>query len=114
MDWAEFCADNIPAPYTLQMEAYEGGGGRGDIYAAAVDFGPCVVEDTRRRVRAQTQDAAGEEVLSSTTVYGPPIPTVAAGSRMALPSGRIARVLAVSYMDPHGHDLPAHQELNLE
>lgn len=114
MTWEEFCAANIPAPATLPIEAYEGSGAYGDIYAAAVQVSPCVVEDSVRLVRVQTQDAAGSEQVSSTTVYAPLATVAPPGSRVTLPSGRIARVLAASRITAHGHPLPEHLELALE
>ncbi|MET0492916.1 MAG: hypothetical protein ABW000_07260 [Actinoplanes sp.] len=115
MDWAEFVAGFIPTPHAVSLEALTGSGGYGDVYAAAAPFGPCVVEETSRVVTVQTVDAEGTERLSSTTVYGPLSPTVTPGSRITLPwSTDPATVLAVSRMDAHGHDLPAHQELALE
>lgn len=114
MDWAEFCALHIPEPATITVEAYTGSGGYGDMYAAAVPVTPCVVDDTRRLVRVQTQDAAGKEQVSSTTVYAPPDATAPPGSRITLADGRKARVLALSRLDAHGLPLPEHLELNLE
>jgi hypothetical protein len=113
MDWADFVASCIPAPKTITVEAYTGSGPYGDVYGAAVQVEGCVVEESRRRVRVQTQDAAGEEVLSSTTVYCPPDTVAPAGSRVTT-GGRTARVLAATPHDPHGQPLPAHLELNLE
>lgn len=114
MDWAEFVGRNIPAPATVTVEAYQGSGAYGDVYATPVDVTPCVVEDTRRLVRVQTQDAVGAEAVSSTTVYAPPDTPAPPGSRVILPSGRVARVLAVARLDDHGLGLPAHVEIALE
>ncbi|MEV6800517.1 hypothetical protein AB0M91_19550 [Micromonospora rifamycinica] len=114
MDWAEFIAQYIPAPRTIRVEAFEAGGAYGDVYADPVDVAPCVVDDTTRRVVAQTQDAEGGEVVSSTTVFAPPTTIVTPGSRVRLDSGRVTRVLAVSHLDAHGHPLPEHVELSLE
>jgi len=114
MDWAEFIAACIPAPRTITVEAYRGSGGFGDVYAPAAQVTPCVVEDTNRTVTVQTGDAEGQERLSSTTVYAPPNAVIPAGSRVTLPTGRTAHVLAVSYLDAHGHPLPEHWELSLE
>lgn len=113
MTWEEFCALHIPAPKTVTVEAYEGSGAYGDVYAAPVQVSPCVVEDTRRLVRVQTQDAAGAEQVSSTTVYAPPNTVAPPGSKVTV-GARAARVLAASYQDAHGHPLPEHWELNLE
>lgn len=113
MNWAEFIAEHVPAPRTIIVEAYEGSGAYGDVYAAPTPVTPCVVEDTRRLVRVQTQDTAGVEQVSSTTVYAPPAAVAPAGSRVTIGT-RTSRVLAASYMDAHGHPLPEHWELSLE
>lgn len=115
MIWADFVAACVPVPHTVSLEALTGSGGYGEVYAAPLPYGPCVVEDTSRIVAVQTVDAQGREQLSSTTVYGPPDPVVVPGSRVTVPwSTRPALVLAVSRLDAHGLDLPAHQELSLE
>lgn len=114
MDWAEFIAACVPSPRTITVEAYLGSGGVGDIFGLAAQIGPCVVEDTNRLVTVQTGDAEGRERLSSTTVYAPPDAVIPAGSRVTLPTGRVAHVLAVSYLDAHGLPLPEHWELSLE
>lgn len=114
LTWAQLCASLVPAPATVSVEAYQGASGYGPVYAAPVDVTPCWVDDTRRLVRVQTQDAAGAEQVSSTTVYGPLDATCPPGSRVTLPSGRTARVLAVSRLEGHGLLVPEHQEIALE
>ncbi|XTZ18188.1 hypothetical protein ACQSSU_12840 [Micromonospora echinospora] len=113
MTWEEFVQQCIPAPVTVTVEAYAGSGGRGPVYAAPVAVSPCVVEDTRRLVRVQTQDAAGAEQVSSTTVYAPLATVCPAGSRVTA-AGRTARVLAVARVEAHGLPLPEHLEISLE
>jgi len=112
--WDEFCELHIPTPAAIVVEAYAGSGGLGTLYAAPVTVTPCVIEDTRRLVRVQTQDAAGAEQLSSTTVWAPLATTAPPDSRVTLPDGRVTRVLAASRVTAAGHDLPEHLELNLE
>ncbi len=114
MDWQEFCDQNIPAPHTITVEAYQGPGARGPVYATAVDVTPCVVQHTRRRVPVQTADAAGGIVTSSTTVWCPPGTIAPPNSRVTLPSGAVTRVLTTDALDAHGHELPEHVELSLE
>jgi hypothetical protein len=116
MDWTDFLAQCIPEPRTITVEAYTGSGAYGDVFAAPAQVMGCVIEETRRLVPVQTQDAAGATTLSSTTVYGPASMATAApvGSRVALPSGRVTRVLSTSLQDAHGWDLPEHTELALE
>jgi hypothetical protein len=113
VDWQEFCAENIPTPATVTVEALAGSGSYGPVHAAAVAVTPCVVEDVRRMVRVQTQDAAGKEQLSSTTVWMPPATVCPAGSKVTY-GGRTAKVLAVAKLSAHGLDLPEHLEVSLE
>lgn len=113
MDWADFIAVHIPTPATISVQAYEGSGAYGDVLAAPADVTPCVVEQSRRLVRVQTQDAAGTEQVSSTTVYCPPDTVCPPGSRVTW-AGRTSRVLARSDISAHGLDLPEHVELSLE
>lgn len=113
MDWADFVAVHIPTPATISVQAYEGSGAYGDVLAAPADVTPCVVEQTRRLVRVQTQDAIGTEQVSSTTIYCPPDTACPPGSRVTW-AGRTSRVLARSDLSAHGLDLPEHVELSLE
>ena len=114
MDWAQFVELHIPSPRTIRVEAYEGSGAYGDVYGSPADVGPCVVDDTSRRVAVQTQDTEGAEAVSSTTVFCPPETVAPPGSRVQLDSGRITRVLSTSFLDAHGLGLPEHVELSLE
>ncbi|MEK8108661.1 hypothetical protein NKG94_34505 [Micromonospora sp. M12] len=70
-----------PEPKTVRVSALTGSGAYGDVHADPVDVGPCVVDDTSRRVAVQTQDAEGSEAVSSTTVLvrRTPSPTGVAG-----------------------------------
>lgn len=113
MNWAEFIAENIPAPETVVVEALTGSGGRGLLYASAVSVSPCVVDETRRMARVQTGDASGKEQLSSATVWAPPETVCPAGSRVTY-NGRTAKVIATALNLAHGHDLPEHLEISLE
>ncbi|TCB97580.1 hypothetical protein E0H26_11720 [Micromonospora zingiberis] len=113
MNWAEFIAAHIPEPSTVLVEPYAGSGAYGDVYGEPVEVTPCIVEETRRLVRVQTQDAAGREQVSSTTVFAPLDTTCPAGSRVTW-NGRTARVLAVSRVEAHGLPLPEHLEISLE
>lgn len=113
MDWQQFVTQVLPEPHVVTIEAYEGSGAYGDIYGAATDVEPCFVDEIRRLVRVQTQDAAGHEQVSSTTVFAPPGTTAPPGSRVTW-NGRTSRVLAVSVRADAGLGLPAHVELSLE
>jgi hypothetical protein len=112
--WEELCAELLPQPHTITVQAWQAAGAYGDVYADPIAVGPCVVDETTRRVVVQTLDAEGREAISSTAVYAPPSTDAPAGSRVTLPSGRATRVLAVSRLDAHGLDLPEHVQLDLE
>lgn len=113
MNWAEFVDGFMPEPKTVAVEALTGSNGYGDVHGPPVDVWPCVVDETRRMVRVQTGDAAGQEKLSSTTVWLPPDAVCPAGS-WATANGRRAKVMTSSKLDAHGHDLPEHVEISLE
>lgn len=114
MNWAEFCADNIPTPHTISGEKYEGAGSRGPVYAAAVSITPCVVQYVSKRVPVATGVAAGYIKVASATVWCPPGTDQPPGSRITLPGGRVTKVLVMDTLDASGHDLPEHVELTLE
>lgn len=100
---------------TASVETLEGVNGRsGQTFADPVSF-KCFVEAKTRRVRSQQ---TGNETTSSTTLYcrrtaagGPSSFTV--GSRVTLPSGRVAEVIELA--DRHGGGLatPDHLEVIL-
>lgn len=112
--WEELCAAILPAPHTITVEAYQGSGAYGDVYAAPAEVTPCLVDAKRKLVRVQTQDAAGHEAVSESTVYCPLGTVAPAGSRVALPDGTTTRVLAASRREDAGIGLPEHLELALE
>lgn len=111
--WAQLVAQLLPAPHTVQIEAYGGSGAHGDVYAAATPVTPCFVDQKRCVVRVQTTDAAGHEQVSSTIVYAPPGTTAPPGSRVTY-NGRTSKVLAAAVRVDAGVGLPEHVELNLE
>ncbi|RGC68424.1 hypothetical protein C5N14_13640 [Micromonospora sp. MW-13] len=113
MTWEDFVRLHIPAPATVTVEPLTGTGAYGPVYGPPNPVSPCVVEDSRRLVRVQTQDAAGHEAVSSTTVWAPLATVCPAGSRVTA-AGRTARVLAVSRVEAHGLPLPEHLEISLE
>lgn len=114
MTWAEFIAATLPAPHTVTVEAYEGPGAYGPTYGDPAAVTPCFVDHKRRRVKVQTQDTAGAEVVSSTTVYCPPGTVAPPESRVTLPAGHVAKVLDMAVRTAAGLDLPEHVELILE
>ena len=109
---------NIPAMllrHTCTVETLEGVTGRSSqVFGAAVSF-KCFVESRTRRVRSQQ---TGNETTSSTTVYarrdaahGPA--SFAVGSRVTLPSGRVAEVIELADRDGGGLATPDHLEIIL-
>lgn len=113
MDYDELL-DMVPASHTIIVEVATGSAAYGTILAPPVQVDRCIVQASRKRVRIQTQDAAGEEVLSTTSVICPPGSVVPPGSRVTLPSGIVSRVLTQADIDDLGLDLPAHVALALE
>ncbi|NUT31531.1 MAG: hypothetical protein HOV79_00500 [Hamadaea sp.] len=113
MDWAEFVAQHIPTPATVTVEPVTGGGSRGVTYGPPTPVTPCYVEVANRRVKVQTQDAAGQIQVSSTTVWMPPDAVCPVGSYVTV-GGRRVRVLSVDRLDAHGHPIPSHLEVHLE
>lgn len=75
--------------HTVTIEAYEGDGAYGPRYATAVT--------TRANVQAQRRqvlDDRGAQVIANTTLYMRASETCPARSRVTLPGGTIAHVIA--------------------
>lgn len=113
MDWQQFCAA-LPTVDTVTVEAYSGTAGIGDLYEAPVAVTPCVVQEVQHTVPVTTGDAAGKLYPSSALVMCPLATVAPAGSRITLPSGRKAKVLASATITANGLALPEHVELDLE
>lgn len=111
--WAELM-EELPEPHTVTVEPYAGEGAYGKVYGTAVEVTPCLVVHKRRRVRVSTQDAAGAEVLSSTTVYCAPGTVAPPESRVTLASGLVAKVLDAADWDGAGMEVTDLVELLLE
>ncbi len=99
----------LPAPHTVTVEAFEGGGGYGDEYADPVEV-TCVVDAKRRQVRAPD----GSQVLSSATVYAPPGTVAPPRSLVTLPDGSATRVIEAIRRDGAGLPVPSHTEIVCE
>ena len=93
---------------TVQVEPYLGAGGAGPRYGPAVTV-EAFVDETRRKVR----NALGEEVLSEATVFARLATTAPEKSRITLPSGRVAYVIASKRRDGGGLPTPDHLEVFL-
>lgn len=92
----------------ITVEAREGSGAYGDVYAAPVTV-RALVEQSRRLVR----DTDGAEVTSETTVRVPLSTTAPAGSRITLPDGRRSLVITTSAHNGGRLPVPSHLEINL-
>lgn len=114
VDWDEFIGQ-FPESHTIGLEEFAGAGAHGTTYAASIQVDQCFVDSAqRKRVRVQTADAAGAEVVSSTQVYCPPGTGGAASSRVTLPDGTVSRVIVRKVLDAAGLALPEHITLFLE
>lgn len=95
--------------HEVAVETFRGSGGMGDVYDPPALL-TCFVDDKERLVRSS--DAT--EVVSSTTVYAPAGTTsLTVGSKVTLPSGRVAVVLQVGVRDSGALELPDHVEAAL-
>lgn len=94
--------------HSVTVEAYEGDTAYGPRYAATVTV-RCFVEEQTRTVR----DREGQEVVSSTTFYAPLETVCPAESRVTLPTGRQATVIAALRHDGGGLPTPDHLEVQL-
>ena len=94
--------------HAVPVEAFTGQGPFGPAYADPVTV-RCFVDEKTRLIRSAT----GDQVVSGATVYAEPGLTAPVGSRVTLPSGRVATVLAVSARDGGGLATPDHVELAL-
>lgn len=94
--------------HVVTVEPYLGRGAHGPIYGPPVAT-PAFVDESRRLVR----DATGEQAVSEARVFAPRETVCPTGSRVTLPSGRIAYALAVSVRDGGGLPTPDHLEIAL-
>jgi hypothetical protein len=94
--------------HTVTVEAYEGEGAHGPVYAAGVSVRALVRPQTRM-VRA----ADGREVVSSSSAFARRGLTAPPGSRVTLPDGRTTTVIAFLDQDGGGLPTPDHVEIQL-
>ncbi len=88
VNWLEFALNHVEEPCSLRVEAP----GR-----RPVPIGPCVI----------ARHDAGTTVLCPPDTVAPP------GSRITLPGGETAEVVAALHMASLGTRLPAHQQLDV-
>lgn len=96
--------------HTATVTPYLGISGTGeDLYGAPIVIsGFC--EDKVRQVR----DHEGAEVVSSSTFYTDPGPSVPPRSEITLPSGRVSRVIIAADFDGGDLPVPSHLEISVE
>lgn len=95
--------------HEVTVEAYQGDGAYGAVYAAPVTV-RCMVDDRRRLVRT----AEGDEAVSETTLYvGDLTADIPPESRVTV-NGRTTTVLGVSRHDGAGLPTPDHLEVALQ
>lgn len=107
MTWEDFCAQCLPAPHTVAIQALRGTGPVGDILDQPVEVAPCWVEDKRKLVLASD----GSQVVSETQVFAPAETVAPPGSKVTLPGGRETVVITCSVPSAAGMDLPEHAEI---
>lgn len=94
--------------HTVTVEPYEGPGPFGPTYGPAVTV-RCFLDESRRMVRGKD----GTEVISEATFYAFPDAVCPEGSRVTLPSMRVATALKVGDLDGGGLPTPDHLEVAL-
>ncbi|MBL1100145.1 hypothetical protein [Streptomyces coffeae] len=95
--------------HRIQVEAYEGSGAYGDVYASPVTV-RCFLDEQTRMVRA----ADGADTTSSSTAFCPLATVAPPGSRVTLPEGRKTVVINALRRDGGGLATPDHLEVQLE
>ncbi|WP_329423990.1 hypothetical protein [Streptomyces sp. NBC_01268] len=94
--------------HTVTVEPYLGRTSVGPRYGPAATV-KCFVDEQTRVVRDQT----GQEVTSTSTFYARPGLVCPAESRVTLPDGRVARVIARLDRSGGGMPTPDHVEVQL-
>lgn len=95
--------------HTITIEPYLGDGGTGPLYGPPATT-KCFLDAKVRMVRSM----AGREVTSTSTAYCPLATVCPAESRVTLPDGRIALVIAALRRDGGGLPTPDHLEVQME
>ncbi|GAB3224128.1 hypothetical protein GCM10027447_12430 [Glycomyces halotolerans] len=96
--------------HTVTVEPREGAGANGPVYGAPQEL-VGFLEESRKLVR----DTEGNQVVSESTFYTDPGPTIPPRSRATLPSGDVTFVIKAANRDGGDLDeLPEHIELVLE
>lgn len=95
--------------HRIAIEPYLGDGGTGPLYGPPVSA-RCFLDAKVRMVRSM----AGREVTSTSTAYCPLATVCPAESRVTLPDGRTALVIAALRRDGGGLPTPDHLEVQME
>jgi hypothetical protein len=109
MDLTEIL-DELGAAHTVTIEPHAGSGPYGDTWGPPVTVTPCLVDQTRRLVRAPD----GSQAVSQSTVYAPLATVCPDRSRVTLPDGQQTLVIATTPNDGGGLDVPEHLEIACE
>lgn len=94
--------------HTVTVEPYQGQGGRGAVYGAAV-----AVRGYLEAKSDLVRTADGTETVASTTFYCDRGPVIPPESRVTLPDGSRTRVLALATFDDGGLTGLDHLEVSL-
>jgi hypothetical protein len=94
--------------HEVTVEAYEGDGAYGPVYAAPVTV-RCFLDQKTRTV----VDKEGQEVVSHGTLYAPLATVCPPESRITLPNGDTATVINALRHDGGGLPTPDHLEVQL-
>lgn len=94
--------------HSITVEAYEGAGAYGPVYAAPVTVA-CFLDEQTRMVRA----GDGTQVTSSSTAYADLDTVAPAQSRVTLPDSRQTTVIAALRRDGGALPVPSHLEIQL-
>jgi hypothetical protein len=110
MTWEDFCAECLPEPATVVVEAHRGEGPVGPVWDQAQQVQPCYLDAGRKLVRAPD----GSQVVSEVRVLAPAATRVPVGSRITLPGGTTTTVISAKVHSAHGLELPEHLEVACE
>lgn len=95
--------------HRITVEAYEGAGAYGPVYADPVTV-RCLLDEQTRLVRSPS----GGEVVSSSTALCPLETVCPPASRVTLPDGRVTTVINALRRDGGPLPVPSHLEVQAE
>jgi hypothetical protein len=95
--------------HLITVEAYEGAGAYGPVYAAPVEVA-CLLDQQTKLVRSPS----GGQVVSSSTALCPLDTVCPPASRVTLPGGRVTTVINALRRDGGPLPVPSHLEVQAE